>query len=69
MRTHISKSLQVRSKTIRKAVTEYNAAATALGRPSLDAIVTFLRLQGALLRSPNMLYLLLRNATLLPIRG
>lgn len=33
MRTHISKSLQVRSKTIRKAVDNYNQAASAMDPP------------------------------------
>ncbi len=33
MRTHLSKSLQVRCKTIRKAVTAYNSAAAALVPP------------------------------------
>lgn len=38
LRMHISKSLQVRCKTIRKAVTAYNSAAAALDppRPALD---------------------------------
>lgn len=38
MRTHIAKSLQTRCKTIRKAVAEYNIAATAAtpSRPLLD---------------------------------
>lgn len=38
MRTHLSKSLQVRCKTIRKAITQYNAAANACDppRPTVD---------------------------------
>lgn len=38
MRTHLSKSLQTRCKTIRRAVTAYNAAAAALvpPRPAVD---------------------------------
>ncbi|KAI0782170.1 hypothetical protein C8Q75DRAFT_795935 [Abortiporus biennis] len=36
LRTHLSKSLQTRSKTIRRAVNSYNAAAVAFGRPKLD---------------------------------
>lgn len=38
MRTHLSKSLQTRCKTIKKAVTAYNAAAAALSppRPPVD---------------------------------
>lgn len=38
LRTHLSKSLQTRCKTIRKAVCEYNAAAASLNppRPPLD---------------------------------
>ncbi|KAG6809418.1 hypothetical protein H0H92_000329 [Tricholoma furcatifolium] len=36
MRTHIAKSLQTRSKTIRAAVSRYNSLAVPLGRPTLD---------------------------------
>ncbi|EKM48904.1 uncharacterized protein PHACADRAFT_107991 [Phanerochaete carnosa HHB-10118-sp] len=38
MRTHIAKSLQVRSKTIKKAVADYNAVAVTMNppRPTLD---------------------------------
>ena len=38
MRTHISKSLQVRCKTLRKAVEDHNKAAATLNppRPTLD---------------------------------
>lgn len=38
MRTHLSKSLQVRCKTIKKAIARYNTAANALNppRPTLD---------------------------------
>ncbi|KAG6807975.1 hypothetical protein H0H92_005850, partial [Tricholoma furcatifolium] len=36
MRTHIAKSLQTRSKTIRAAVLRYNTLAVRLGRPTLD---------------------------------
>ncbi|KAG6835638.1 hypothetical protein H0H93_016291 [Arthromyces matolae] len=35
-RSHIAKSLQSRSQAIRNAVKQYNAAATSLGRPTLD---------------------------------
>ncbi|KAG6875477.1 hypothetical protein C0993_009033 [Termitomyces sp. T159_Od127] len=36
MRTHIAKSLQTRSKTIRAAITRYNNLAIPLGKPTLD---------------------------------
>ncbi|KAF8066021.1 hypothetical protein FPV67DRAFT_1499112 [Lyophyllum atratum] len=36
MRSHIAKSLQSRSKTIRTAVKQYNTCAAPLGRPTLD---------------------------------
>lgn len=36
MRTHIAKSLQTRCRAIQNAVTKYNTAAVAVGRPTLD---------------------------------
>lgn len=36
MRTHISKSLQTRCKAIKKAVEDYNSAASEIGRPAVD---------------------------------
>ncbi|KAH9931631.1 uncharacterized protein BXZ73DRAFT_90069 [Epithele typhae] len=36
VRTHLSKSLQKRSKTIRTAIKAYNSAATAVGRPRIE---------------------------------